>query len=84
MPRMPISGVFKKDEPVTYVGVECNILYITRKAMLVDIDGVERWIPFSCIKVPHDLGPSTVHIAKWLLDREGLIDHRSAVQTARS
>lgn len=54
------------DEPAY---IECEVKRSTEKALLVDVDGDEYWLPRSQIV---DEGDGIVAIPQWLADKEGL------------
>ncbi len=65
-------GFFDDD----FTTVEGTYLHETDKAVLVEVDGDEVWIPFSCcdfVEGSHDRGDSiTLEVATWFAEKEGM------------
>ena len=60
-----------------YIPVECIVKLMTQRALLLIIDGEERWVPMSCVHEDDladiDVGViSEVNIAAWFADKEGI------------
>jgi hypothetical protein len=69
----------KSDE--TFVDLEAEVKYMSGKAMLVDIDGEDYWIPYSQIAGHSQLDncsekgdEGVLVIAEWLAEKKGLVE----------
>ena len=52
-----------------------EVIRLTEKAVLYDIDGDETWIPKSVLENPDAIneGDTELYIARWFCDKEGII-----------
>lgn len=59
-----------------YRRIACEVLFQTDKAVQVQVDGAEHWLPASQLDPDHDLPEvgslGVVYVATWLAEREGL------------
>ena len=54
-----------------------DVIAKTVKAVLIEIDGDEQWVPRSTLDNDDDLdvhgGPGTLYVAEWFAIKEGLV-----------
>jgi len=64
----------------TYVTIDCIFIRCTEKAVLIDVDGDEHWVPRSCIHGADERlldqtnygDEINLRVWEWLADRDGL------------
>ncbi len=64
-----------------YVKIDCKILRVTTKAVRIDVDGSEVWIPRSCVHGADERGldqfnqgdEAMLRIFEWIAKVEGLV-----------
>ena len=62
-----------------YVKIDCLIVKVTPKAVLIDVNGSEHWVPRSCIHGGDEIRLDALHvddevelkIFQWIAEREG-------------
>lgn len=64
----------------TYVPITCNFIRLTEKAVLINVEGSDHWVPRSCIHGADEIrlgdllydDEVTLRIFQWLVDRDCL------------
>lgn len=64
----------KRSDSVEYVTLHCEVLRTTDKAVLVELNGEEVWIPRSQCEGGDDIdeGDDSINVTRWFADKRGL------------